>query len=113
VDVPAALQASSPIENMLATRRHQGGAHAAQAMERIYARRGRSRSASQLKFHKATTIKALYGRTAGFVYYDRDEKRPCADVIQNPRNLYLGYKNDDYEALEWAAHVTLIATPTP
>ncbi len=107
VDVPASLQAYEPIENMLAIEDDDDARTAAQAMERVR-KAWKVEERWQLKRHKAATIKALYGKTASFVYYNKAEKRMCADVIQNPRNLYMGYKNDDYEALEWAAHVSLV-----
>lgn len=106
VDVPASLQAPPPIENMLASADEDAARHAAASMERVY-KAWKIEEKYELKFHKATVIKGLYGRTAGFVYWDADKKRPCVDVIQNPRNLYLGYKSDDYEEIEWAANVTL------
>ena len=107
VDVPAALQAVAPIENMLATEDSPKARNAANAMERIR-KAWKVEEKWQLKRHKAITVKALYGRTASFVYYDRAVKRACASVTQNPRNLWLGYKDDDYEQIEWAAHVTLM-----
>lgn len=107
VDVPAALQAYEPIENMLSIEDDDDKRDAAQAMERVR-KAWKVEERWQLKRHKAATIKALYGRTASYVYYDKAQSRMCADVIQNPRNLYMGYKNDDFEALEWAAHVTLV-----
>lgn len=106
VDVPAALQAYAPIENMLAIEDDDEKREASQAMERIR-KAWKIEDRWQLKRHKAATIKGLYGRTASYVYYDKAAKRMCIDVVQNPRNLFLGYKDDDYEALEWAAHVTL------
>lgn len=111
VDVPASLQAYEPIENMLSIEDDDDKRMAAQAMERVR-KAWKIEERWQLKRHKAAVIKGIYGRTASFVYYDKAEKRMCADVIQNPRNLYLGYKNTDYEALEWAAHVSLVDPTT-
>lgn len=107
VKIPAALQAVEPAENMLAQEDSPESRAAAQAMERIR-KAWKVEEHWQLKRHKAATVKSLYGKTASYVYYDRAKKRGCADVIQNPRNLWLGYKDDDYESLEWAAHVTLM-----
>jgi hypothetical protein len=44
-----------------------------------------------LKFHKLCTVKALYGRTAARVYWDPEDKHPEFEVIEQPRNLFLGY----------------------
>lgn len=108
IDVPAALQAVVPIENMLATDTTEEARTAAAALERV-------RSAWKvsekwdLKRHRAAVVKGLYGRTASKVYWDKDAEggpRPCAEVVEQPRNLHLGYKTDDYRELEWAAYLT-------
>src|ERR1035437_5144183 len=105
VDIPAALQAVEPIENMLATTNEPEARHAAAGLERIYFAWKREEN-FELKFHKACAVKALYGRTAGKVYWDAEEQRPCLEVVEQPRNLFLGYKSDSYDAVEWAAYVT-------
>src|ERR1035437_2237926 len=104
VDIPAALQAYEPIENMLATTNDPVARHAAAALERIYFAWKREEE-FELKFHKACTLKALYGRTFGKVYWDEAKQRPRVEVIQQPRNLYVGYKSDDYEQGEWVASI--------
>lgn len=105
VDVPASLQAYEPVENMLSFEDEEDMRLAAQSMERVRMA-WKAEEKWQLKRHKAATVKGLYGKTASYVYYDKDEGRACADIIQNPRNLYLGYKTTDYEELEWAAYLT-------
>jgi hypothetical protein len=104
VDVPSALQGVTPIENMLATKDTTEARHAAAALERVYAT-WKMEEGFDLKFHKACTVKSLYGRTAARIYWDKDEKHPCVEIIEQPRNLFLGYKTDSYEDLEWAAYV--------
>lgn len=108
VDTPAALQAVVPGESMLATEDTDDARDAASSMERLR-RAWKVSEHWQLKRHKATTIKALYGKTASYVWYDREKKQVCADIIQNPRNLWIGYKADDFEAVEWIGHVTLMS----
>ena len=107
VDIPAALQAVEPIENMLATEDSDASRKAANHMERVR-KAWKAEEKWQLKRHKAATIKGLFGRTASFVYYDKEKDRACADVIENPRNLWIGYQSDDYTIVEWAAHVVLM-----
>lgn len=107
VEVPAALQAVEPIENMVAIEDSETGRDNANALERIR-ESWKIDEQWQLKRHKAATVKGLYGRTASFIYPDRDKGYPCADVVNNPRNLYMGFKDDNYAHLEWAAQVTLI-----
>lgn len=107
VEVPAALQAVEPIENMVAIEDSDEGRDDANALERIR-ESWKVDELWQLKRHKAAVVKALYGRTASFVYPDKDKGYPSAEVIINPRNLYMGFKDDNYTDLEWAAQVTLI-----
>jgi hypothetical protein len=107
VDVPAALQAYPPIENMLAAEDSKESRSAANALERVR-KSWKAEEKWPLKRHKAATIKALYGRTASYVYFDQDDGRACASVIENPRNLWMGYQSDAYDELEWAAHVSLM-----
>jgi hypothetical protein len=107
VEVPAALQAVEPIENIVAIEDSEEARDDANALERIR-ESWRVDEMWQLKRHKAATIKGLYGRTASFVYPDKEKGYACADVVINPRNLYLGFKDDNYDQLEWAAQVTLM-----
>jgi hypothetical protein len=106
VDIPAALQAVEPIEDILATDNTDEARDAASAVERLYTAWKRTED-FELKFGKATTVKGLYGRTAARVYWDPlaedGHGRPCVEVIQQPRNLYFGWKNDNFDELEWAA----------
>lgn len=106
VDVPAALQAYPPIENMLAKEDSPESRDAANALERVR-KAWKAEERWQLKRHKAAVIKALYGRTASYVYYDDEKDRGCADIISNPRNLWLGYRKDDFEEVEWAGNASL------
>jgi hypothetical protein len=105
VDIPAALQAVPPIENMVATDTTKEARDAAAAQERIYFEWKREED-FDLKFHKAMTAKEQYGRTAARVYWDEEEKRPCVEIIDQPRHLYLGWKSDEYDDLYWAAYLT-------
>lgn len=107
VDVPASLQAVEPIENMLATEDTDEARKAAAATERLFTS-WKNAEDFDLKFHKAVTVKSLYGITAGRIYWDAQATppRPCVEIIEQPRNLWLGYKTDSYAELEWAAYVT-------
>ena len=106
VDVPAALQAVEPIENMVATTNTDDARDAAAGLERVYTA-WKVTDGFDTKFAKACTVKALYGRTAGKVYWDKDATppRPVVEIVEQPRNLYMGYKSDKYDQLEWAAYV--------
>ena len=107
VDVPAALQAVEPIENVLATDTTPEARAAAAAVERLYVA-WKQAEEFEIKWHKACTIKGLYGLTAGRVFWNKNDEtpHPSLRITDQPRNLHLGYKSDDYEALEWAAYVT-------
>lgn len=103
VDIPAALQAVEPTENMLAKDTTHEAVTAAAAEERVFTA-WKNEEDFDLKFHKITTIKGLYGRTAGKLYWDDDEQRACLEIIQQPRHLFMGWKTSDYEQLEWVAY---------
>lgn len=103
VDIPATMQAVEPIENMLASDTTSESAAEAASEERVYVA-WKAEEDFDLKFHKIITVKGLYGRTAGRVYFDKTEGRPCVEVISQPRNLYMGWKTDNFEQLEWAAY---------
>lgn len=107
VDVPSALQAVEPIENMLATDTTKEARDAAAALERLYVA-WKQEEDFELKWHKAITVKSLYGITAARMYLKKEDGmwKPCIQVVEQPRNLHLGYKTDSYEELEWAAYVT-------
>jgi hypothetical protein len=107
VEVPAALQAAVPIENIVAIEDTDDARTDANALERIR-ETWKVEEQWNLKRHKAATVKGLYGRTASFIYPDEDEGHACAEVVLNPRNLYLGFKSDEYDELEWAAQVVLM-----
>lgn len=107
VDIPAALQAVDPIENMIATDTTEEARSAAAALERVYVA-WKAAEDFDLKFHKSAVVKGLYGRTAGRVYWDDDDAdgaRPCVEIIEQPRNLYIGYKTDSWDEPEWAAYL--------
>ena len=107
VDVPAALQAVDPIENMLATKDSDKARTAANQLERVR-KAWKVSEKWAMKRHKAATVKSLYGRTASYVYFDKDDGRPHAKIVENPRNLWMGYKSDNHEEVEWAARVELL-----
>jgi hypothetical protein len=106
IDVPAALQAVEPIENILPTGSSQQEVNAAAATERTYVA-WKNAEDFDLKWHKAIVTKGLYGRTAARVYWDKDAEgggRPVVEVINQPRHLFMGWKTDNFEQLEWAAY---------
>jgi hypothetical protein len=105
IDIPVALQAVEPIEDVLPTDTTDEARTAAASEERAYVA-WKQEENFELKWHKAITTKSLYGRTAARVYWDEDEERACAEIIHQPQHLWLGWKTDAYEELEWAAYRT-------
>lgn len=105
VDIPAALLSVKPIENMLATEDSEAGRSDAVAQERLYTA-WKSVEDYDLKFAKANTVKSLYGLTFGRIFYDKTvaEPRPRIQIVEQPKNLWMGYKTDDYDEPEWAAY---------
>lgn len=110
VDVPAALQSVPPVENMVATEDTDNARQMAAMVERIYFG-WKAEEQFELKYHKACLVKGLYGRTAGKVYWDPAQKRPVVEVVDQPRNLYLGWSDSDFNRLEWALYCYQV-TPT-
>lgn len=105
VDIPAALQSVLPTENMLATTPDDQGRMAAANLERLYYAWKKAEKWER-EVHQANIVKGLYGRTAGLVTWDDDLGRPTVKIIDQPKNLYLGWKSTDYSQLDWAAYVT-------
>ena len=109
VTIPASLQAVEPIENMLSTKNTKESRTAASNMERAFMA-WKMETDFELKFGKTCVVKGLYGRTAGRIVWEEsdepDEKgHPEVEIVEQPRNLYMGYKTDEYNELEWAAYV--------
>jgi hypothetical protein len=110
VDVPAALQSVPPIENFVTdddTERREKATLA----ERVY-RTWLETEQVNVKSHKACTVKGLYGRTAGKVFWDDALGRPSLSIVEQPRNLRLGWASSDYTKPSWALYVYRISPET-
>lgn len=103
VDVPAALQSVPPIENILPLANDDSGRQMAAAMERVYFAWKDDVGFEELN-HQACVVKALYGRTAAKVWWDAEQKAPAFSIVDQPRNLYLGWGTSDYRRLDWALY---------
>ena len=57
----------------------------------------------------ACLVKALYGRTAAKVWFDDALKRPVLSIVEQPRNLRLGWTSSDHTKLSWAVYTYLIS----
>ena len=104
VDVPAALQSVPPIENILPLVNDEQGRQMAAAMERVYFAWKEDVSFEEL-CHQACVVKGLYGRTAAKVWWDDELATPRFTIVDQPRNLYLGWGSSDYRRLDWALYV--------
>jgi len=103
VDVPASLQSVPPVENMVSNLPDDAGRAMASMAERLYFA-WKDEEDWELKGHMACVVKALYGHTAAKVYWDEEEGRPCVSIVDQPRNLYLGWGSSDYTKLNWALY---------
>jgi hypothetical protein len=103
VDIPASLQSVEPIENILPAIDSPQTRSIAAAVERVFFS-WKDEEDFELKAHKVCVTKGLYGRTAAKVYWDEDEKRPCVEIVDQPRNLWLGWKTQNYNKLDWAIY---------
>lgn len=109
VDVPASLQAVEPIENILPLdpARPESRMIASEA-ERTYFS-WKDTEEFELTCHQACVVKGLYGRTAVKVYWDEREKRPRVTLVDQPRNLWLGWATANYKRLDWAIYTYQIS----
>ena len=107
VDIPAALTSFPPIENIVPTQQTEQGRATATLVERLYMA-WKDQSNYEMLSHRACVTKALYGRTASKVTWDDDEKLPRFEVVDQPRNLYLGWASSQYNRLDWACYSYLV-----
>ena len=104
VDIPAALQATTPVENIApADPRQEQNRELAASVERVFFA-WKEETDFEIKNHKAAVTKGLYGRTAAKVWWDTDSDMPQFSVVDQPRNLWLGFGSTDYTKLEWAVY---------
>lgn len=111
VDIPAALQSWTPIENMIPLAQSEEDRTVAAAVERVYFA-WKDRVNYELLCHKACTVKCLYGRTAVKVWWDKATKYPMVELVDQPRNLYLGWHSSTYTKLDWAIYSYAITPET-
>lgn len=108
VDIPAALQAFQPIENMIPASQTNEGRAMAALVERAYMA-WKDQIGLETLAHRACVTKCLYGRTAARITWSSELNYPVIDLVDQPRNLYLGWRSTAYENLEWALYVSLIS----
>lgn len=104
VDIPASLQSVEPIENFLATMDDKDARVMASLVERMFFS-WKKEISYELKAHKACVVKSLYGKTAAKVWWDSDKGFATFEVVDQPRNLFLGWGQSDYRSLNWASYV--------
>jgi hypothetical protein len=107
VDIPASLQAVTPIENVSPLEDSDESRMMAAMVERLYFA-WKGEIDFDLAGHRACVVKGLYGRTAGKVFWDSDLGFPRVEVVDQPRNLWLGWGQSDYRSLDWAAYAYLM-----
>ena len=107
VDIPAALTSFQPIENIIPVQQTDVGRRTASLVERLYMA-WKDQNFYEMLCHKACVTKGLYGRTASKITWDEDEKIPKFEVIDQPRNLYLGWASSQYNRLDWACYSYLV-----
>jgi hypothetical protein len=103
VDIPAALQAAPPYENVIPKENTQAAREAAALAERLYME-WLEQDDREEKDQLACQVKGLYGFTFGKVYWDAEREMPTLQVIENPEDLYVGYGSDDYRRIDWTIY---------
>lgn len=103
VQIPASLQAVTPVVNYVPTGPTEDERNQAARRERLlYA--WWDANDFDLKLEEATLLKALYGNTAAKVFWDPIKKMPRIQIVDTPENLYLGYGSSDYTRVDWALY---------
>jgi len=110
VDIPAAMQAVPPIENFVSAE-DDAARMLASLAERAY-RSWLEDEAFNAKVHKACVVKGLYGKTALKVWWNETLDRVSTTVVEQPRNLRIGYASSDYTKPAWATYVYRISPET-
>ena len=112
VDIPASLQSVPPIENIApADPRMEQNRELAAAIERVYFA-WKEETDFEVLSHKAAVTKALYGRTAAKVWWDEEAGMPKVAIIDQPRNLWMGFASTDYTRLDWCVYAKRVHPQT-
>lgn len=103
VQIPASLQAVSPVVNYVPTGPTESERTQAARRERLFYAWWDANDLD-LKLEEATLLKALYGNTAAKIFWDPIKKMPRIQIVDTPENLYLGYGSSDYTRVDWALY---------
>jgi hypothetical protein len=97
----------TPVENLVPLVDSEDARTLASMTERLYSA-WKGEVGLDLLGHKANVVKCLYGRTAAKVWWDPDGGFPRIDIVDQPRNLWLGWGQSDYRTLDWACYSYLM-----
>jgi hypothetical protein len=103
VNIPAGLQAVSPVVNYVPTGPSEEERTQSARRERLFYAWWNAND-FDLKMEEACLLKALYGNTAAKIYWDPIKKLPRITVVDTPENLYVGYGSSDYSRVDWALY---------
>ena len=103
VNIPASLQAVTPVIHYVPVGNDEGARAEAANRERLFFSWWQSQE-MDLKLEVAALTKSLYGYTAAKIYWDPYEKTPIIKIVEQPENLYVGFGNSDYSRLDWALY---------
>jgi hypothetical protein len=103
VQIPASLQAVTPVVNYVPTGPTMEERSQAARRERLFYAWWDAND-FDLKLEEAALLKALYGNTAAKIYYDPIKKMPRVQIVDTPENLYVGYGTSDYTRVDWALY---------
>jgi hypothetical protein len=103
INIPASLQAVSPIVNYVPTGPTESERNQAARRERLFYAWWDAND-FDLKLEEATLLKALYGNTAAKIFWDPIKKMPRIQIVDTPENLYVGYGSSDYTRVDWALY---------
>ena len=103
VQIPASLQAVTPIVNYVPTGPTTTERNQASRRERMFYAWWDAND-MDLRLEEACLLKSLYGTTAAKVFWNPVTKVPSIQIVDTPENLYLGYGTSDYSRIDWALY---------
>lgn len=103
VNIPASLQAVTPVINYVPESPEQQSRVDAANRERLFFAWWNEME-MDLKLESICLTKGLYGYSAAKVFWNPELKMPTISIIERPENLYLGFGNSDYSRVDWAMY---------
>lgn len=103
VDIEARLQAKEPRIVLVPSDLSEAERARAELTEKLHLEYLEA-SGWENWLHTLCRTKSIYGKGVIKVFWNKDEKRPDASVIENPANLRIGWGTSDFREMDWALY---------